>query len=100
MSVRRYENDLVYIDHTIGQNHFGVIDPEPHWAKEENVKQMVLPICCVLDCGDPKRQEWLWVTMVKGNNRTQAMRNLVSGNYRETLDHISECRMDDGAYPF
>ena len=103
MSHRRHENDLIYVERNASPNHFGVIAPEPSWfdrTSEQNPRTTVEPNYCVEDCGDPDCREWISVMMLKGQNRRQAMENLLAGRYHETLFHVPECRMDDGAWPF
>ena len=50
---------------------------------------------CLLDCGDDNCMEWTDVRLLAGNNRHEALRNLVAGKFTGMAYHVSECQMYD-----
>ena len=102
MSQRRQHSQLVWVGPYTGFGRsatFAVICPEPYYnlasPDPDKSRDIVDQTPCLLDCDDPKCQEWTDLFTLPGISRREAIQNLIARQYSGARYHVSECQMSD-----
>lgn len=119
MSKRRQHNELVWLPPHAGFGPgmtYAIPIPEvpfpfnPRWQTEERFpasrQERLLEATvwatenppCLLECGDPDCREWTNVWLLPGQDRTQAVQNIIQRRYSGASYHVSECQMLDDRF--
>ncbi len=94
VGTRRRDGELVVVEGYRGPVGYAVILPEGEWRDGDRYVEEPTP--CLLDCDDPDCREWPTLWTVAGENRRQAMGEMMAGRWTGALYHVSECQMSAG----